>query len=295
VIYYAGHGVQCKGKNYLIPTKATIIRGGQLPSKALSLDVVIGAVSDIKLAIIMFDACRNNTYPSCSKSQTRGLVQPKVNSAGGMIVSFATAENTEASDGDEHSPYALALSKFMKQKMPIETYFRKVGGEVFGSSGQRPMLKSNFYGRFSFGFSGGENGIVKIGRLMYQNQPFTKGYTWQEAKKYCSNLTLGGYSDWRLPTRAELMKLGNIELYNYDNYDNWEKWFDKNKHRRLTGSKGKKRFVRQEFLENMQTEKYPWFWTSEERDSSNAWRVDFDDGGDNWRVKTVGNYALCVR
>lgn len=151
VIYYAGHGVQCKGKNYLIPTKATIIRGGQLPSKALSLDVVIGAVSDIKLAIIMLDACRNNTYPSCSKSQTRGLVQPKVNSAGGMIVSFATAENTEASDGEEHSPYALALSKFMKQKMPIETYFRKVGGEVFGSSGQRPMLKSNFYGRFSFG------------------------------------------------------------------------------------------------------------------------------------------------
>jgi len=53
VIYYAGHGVQCKGKNYLIPTKATINRGTQLPSKALNLDVVIGAVSDIKLAIII--------------------------------------------------------------------------------------------------------------------------------------------------------------------------------------------------------------------------------------------------
>jgi len=65
VIYYAGHGVQCKGKNYLIPTKATINRGGQLPSKALNLELVIGAVSDIKLAIIMLDACRNNTYPSC--------------------------------------------------------------------------------------------------------------------------------------------------------------------------------------------------------------------------------------
>ena len=156
VIYYAGHGVQCKGKNYLIPTKATINRGGQLPSKALNLDVVIGAVSDIKLAIIMLDACRNNTYPSCSKSQTRGLVQPKINSAGGMIVSFATAENMEASDGEEHSPYALALSKFMKQKMPIETYFREVGGEVLGSSGQRPMLKNSFYGKFSFGESGGD-------------------------------------------------------------------------------------------------------------------------------------------
>jgi len=153
VIYYAGHGVQCKGRNYLIPTKATINRGGQLPSKSLDLDVVIGAVSDIKLAIIMLDACRNNTYPSCSKSQTRGLVQPKVNSAGGMIISFATAENTEASDGDEHSPYALALSKFMNQSLPIETYFREVGGEVLSSSGQQPMFKSSFYGRFSFGNS----------------------------------------------------------------------------------------------------------------------------------------------
>ncbi len=150
VIYYAGHGVQCKGKNYLIPTKATINRGIQLPSKALNLDAVINAVSDIKLAIIMLDACRNNTYPSCDRSQTRGLVQPKVKSKGGMIVSFATAENTEASDGDEHSPYALALSKFMKQSLPIETFFREVGGEVFGSSGQRPMLKNSFYGKFSF-------------------------------------------------------------------------------------------------------------------------------------------------
>jgi hypothetical protein len=293
VIYYAGHGVQCKGKNYLIPTKATINRGGQLPSKALSLDVVIGAVSDIKLAIIMLDACRNNTYPSCSKSQTRGLVQPKVNSAGGMIISFATAENTEASDGVEHSPYALALSKFMNQSLPIETYFSRVGGDVLSSSGQRPMFKSSFYGRFSFGSSGGENGIVKIGSLMYQNQPFTKRYTWQEAKNYCSNLTLGGYSDWRLPTRAELMKLGNIELYNYDNSDNWEKWYDKNKHRKYKNSKNHYHFIKKEFIENMP--KYSLFWTSEERDSSFAWGVNFYYGVGLWNLKADNDYALCVR
>ncbi len=101
---------------------------------------------------------------------------------------------------------------------------------------------------------------------MYQNQPFTKEYTWKEAKGYCQALTLGGYSDWRLPTRAELMKIGNIKLYNYDNYANWKKWFDKNKHRRYKNSKNQYHFVKKEFIENMS--KYSWFWTSEEKDSS---------------------------
>lgn len=151
VVYYAGHGVQCLGKNYLMPTQANVVKGGQLASEAVDLNFLIGGLSEIKLAIVMLDACRNNTYPSCSKSQTRGLVQPTVANNGGMIISFATAENDIALDGNgDHSPYALALSKFMNQSLPIETFFREVGGEVFSSSGQRPMLKNSFYGRFSF-------------------------------------------------------------------------------------------------------------------------------------------------
>ncbi len=50
-------------------------------------------------------------------------------------------------------------------------------------------------------------GITIVDGLMYQNQPFTKTYSWKNAKKYCQNLTLGGYTDWRLPTIKELKKL----------------------------------------------------------------------------------------
>ena len=136
------------------------------------------------------------------------------------------------------------------------------------------------------------NDIVKIGKRMYQNQPFTKRYTWKEAKGYCQDLTLGGYSGWRLPTRAELNKISNIKMYR--KYDSgWSNWFDKNKHKRLKGSKGRERFVRKEFLENMQEGSY--FWTSEERDSSYAGGVYFYLGNDNWGFKTNPNYALCVR
>ena len=152
VVYYAGHGVQYKGKNYLMPTLANAVRGGQLEGEAVNLDFLIGGVSEIKLAIVMLDACRDNNYPIYDRGQSRGLAQPTVANDGGMIISFATASNESANDGDgDNSPYALALSKFIKSSIPIETFFRKVGGEVYKSTGsQRPMLKNSFYGDFSF-------------------------------------------------------------------------------------------------------------------------------------------------
>jgi len=135
--------------------------------------------------------------------------------------------------------------------------------------------------------------IVTIDGLMYQNQPFTEEYTWKEAKAYCSGLTLGGYSHWRLPTREELMKLANIELYHYDNWGGWEKWFNKNKHRRFKNSKGEYHFIDRRFIENMP--KYSYFWTKEEKDSSHAWRVLFEDGYVYWDLKSFNYYALCVQ
>jgi Ni,Fe-hydrogenase I large subunit len=97
-----------------------------------------------------------------------------------------------------------------------------------------------------------------------------------------------------LPTRAELNAISNIKMYGeYDNYDNWKKWLDKNKHKRNKNSKNHYHFIKKEFIENMP--EYSWFWTSEERDSSNAWGVLFDDGYDGGNFKTGNLYALCVR
>jgi hypothetical protein len=119
------------------------------------------------------------------------------------------------------------------------------------------------------------NDVVEIDGLWYQNQPFTKKYRWQDAKNYCNNLTLGGKSDWRLPTKDELMKLLTSS---------------KNKN-----SKGYEHFIRKEFSENMS--KYAWFWsiTENNNNSSLAWGVSFYGGGDGWGGKSVELYALCVR
>jgi len=135
--------------------------------------------------------------------------------------------------------------------------------------------------------------IEIIDGVMYQNQPFINRYTWQEAKDYCSDLVLNGYNNWRLPTRIELSKLSNIELYHYDNYTNWNRWFNKNKYKQLKNSKGYYHFVHLDFLENMPENS--WFWTSEEKDLSHVWRIGFERGGDGWYEKLDLSYVLCVK
>ena len=134
--------------------------------------------------------------------------------------------------------------------------------------------------------------IVKIDGVMYQNEPF-KEVKWEEAKSYCLNLKLGGYSDWRLPTKKELNKLANIKLYGtWDNY--WEEWFRKNNHKKNKNSQGDSFFIRKEFIENIPTSWF-WVWSVEEMDSTHAWVVLFNYGHDLWNGKNYVNYALCVR
>jgi len=129
--------------------------------------------------------------------------------------------------------------------------------------------------------------IVKIGNLMYQNEFITKEddknyyankskgrvQTWQGAIDYCENLSLGGYSNWRLPKREELKKL-----------------ITKTTHKTAGGAEY---HIRTDFAKNLQGGSI--FWTSEERDSSSAWFVRFLLGDDDWFDKSDYNYALCVR
>jgi len=172
-----------------------------------------------------------------------------------------------------------------------------------------------------------DENTVTIDGLMYQNQPFSQQdkenydnqveggrvWTWEGAKNYCDNLTLGGKSDWRLPQKDELMKLGSVQLYNsygdYKNHDEWralhlekwKKWFEDNKDKRIKNSKGYEYFIRQEFVENMPplNGKFKgvslWYTTEYNNNSSIAWRVNFIHGYNYWFDKSNESYALCVR
>jgi hypothetical protein len=112
--YYAGHGIQHDGTNYLLPVKAEIPSSRHLPAGALRVDEIVAELARMprKANVIVLDACRNNPLPSmvaASRDVTQGLAALKL-PAEGMLVVYSTAAGEVAEDGDsDRSPYATAL------------------------------------------------------------------------------------------------------------------------------------------------------------------------------------------
>ena len=99
MVYYAGHGVQLAGENYLIPVDAKISSEPDLVNGSLRLVDVMATLEAIpsRVRIVILDACRNNPFPSINDAG-RGLAI--VDAPKGSIVAYSTAPGTEALDGD---------------------------------------------------------------------------------------------------------------------------------------------------------------------------------------------------
>src|ERR1700694_783778 len=116
VIYYAGHGIELDGTNYLIPVDATLETDTDVLDETFPLDRVLFAVEPAKqLRLIILDACRDNPFAKTmkrtigSRAIGRGLAKVEPSSPNTMIA-FAAKAGSTASDGDgKNSPFALAL------------------------------------------------------------------------------------------------------------------------------------------------------------------------------------------
>jgi uncharacterized caspase-like protein len=120
VIYYAGHGIEVNGVNYLVPVDAMLQRDTDAYDEAISLDRILQAIEPAKrLHFVILDACRDNpflkkmTRTVASRSMERGLVGVEPNGQNTLIAYAAKAGYT-ALDGDgQNSPFALALLKHL--------------------------------------------------------------------------------------------------------------------------------------------------------------------------------------
>jgi caspase domain-containing protein len=152
MIYYAGHGVQIEGENYLLPVDAKISSPYDLDGNSLRLVDLMGTLDAIssRMRIVVLDACRNNPFPEVSDAG-RGLAI--VDAPNGSIVGYSTAPGMEAADGDgNHSPYTSAFLNIAREpNLPIEQLFKRVRLEVNHATRGRQTpwesssLTSDFY------------------------------------------------------------------------------------------------------------------------------------------------------
>ena len=156
VVYYAGHGIEVDGSNYLIPVDARLERDTDVYDEALSLDRVLVAVEPAKqLRLVILDACRDNPFGKtmkrtlASRGIGRGLAQVEPNSTNTLIAYSAKAGFT-AQDGDgANSPFTIALSKHLTTPgLDVRRAFGFVRDDVLKATGnkQEPFVYGSLGG-----------------------------------------------------------------------------------------------------------------------------------------------------
>ncbi|NYZ15241.1 DUF4384 domain-containing protein [Azospirillum sp. RWY-5-1] len=148
--FYAGHGLQIGGRNYLLPTDFALTRLQDVEGTALSLDQVLertGGARALRVAIL--DACRDNPFAAevarllgLRGVPTRGMA--RVTRGNDMLVAFATEANAVAADGTgRHSPYTAALLEHIENpELELRVLFDRVRDSVQAATGgrQKPFV-----------------------------------------------------------------------------------------------------------------------------------------------------------
>ncbi|WP_456622102.1 caspase family protein [Bradyrhizobium sp. P5_C12] len=153
MVYYAGHGVQLAGENYLVPVDAKVSNPTELVNNSVRLVDVMSTLETIpsRVRIVILDACRNNPFPTVNDAG-RGLAI--VDAPNGSIVGYSTAPGTEALDGTGgHSPYTQAFLNVAREpNVPIEQLFKRVRLAVnqTTSGAQIPWESSSLTSDFTF-------------------------------------------------------------------------------------------------------------------------------------------------
>ena len=154
LFYFAGHGVQSRGRNYLIPVNADISSESQLEFDAVDANRVLAAMDEAgnRVNLVILDACRDNPVARSFRSATRGLAQ--MEAAQGTYIAFATAPGSVALDGTgRNGLYTHYLLQSLRQPdTDIDKVFRRVTADVARATGgkQVPWISSSLTGDFSF-------------------------------------------------------------------------------------------------------------------------------------------------
>jgi uncharacterized caspase-like protein len=157
VIFYAGHGIEVDGMNYLVPADAKLLSDFDVEDETVSLDRILRALDSAKrLKLVILDACRDNPFVKkmkrniASRSIGRGLAQIEPTMPN-TLIAFAAKAGAVANDGDaQNSPFVVALLKHIAEPgLDLRLAFGRVRDDVLKSTGNRQEP-------FVYGSLGGE-------------------------------------------------------------------------------------------------------------------------------------------
>ena len=149
VVFYAGHGMEMDGVNYLVPVDARLERDTDVEYETVQLDQVLRATEGAALRVVILDACRNNPLAQRMRRTraTRSLSRGSFSDLDEhllldeTLVAYAAAAGTTAADGTgRNSPYTAALLSYLEEPLELSALFRRVRGRVLETTGgaQRP-------------------------------------------------------------------------------------------------------------------------------------------------------------
>jgi len=169
LFFFAGHGAQVGGSNYLIPVGGSIQSETDVPDEAVDASSVLRRLEEARsrVALVILDACRDNPFAGASRSSTRGL--GRMNVPTGTIVAYATAPGSTAADGSgSNGVYTEQLVRQLKTpNLDIKDIFDRTAQEVerITSGKQRPREEVGLRGRFVLNSNPVLNNSVQIASI----------------------------------------------------------------------------------------------------------------------------------
>ncbi len=154
LFYYAGHGIQSRGRNYLVPVGANVESEAELEDESVDANLVLSYMEDAqnRVNIVVMDACRNNPFARSFRSASRGLAQ--MEAARGSFIAYATAPGSVAADGSgRNGVYTKHLLASLKRPdTDMEKVFKRAHAAVMEETNgkQTPWVSSSLTGDFYF-------------------------------------------------------------------------------------------------------------------------------------------------
>jgi hypothetical protein len=147
VVFYAGHGLEVGGKNYLIPVNARLVSDRDVEDEAVTLERMLSSANGAsKLRLIILDACRDNPFTSLMRRERKGYNRVVASGLGkaeptstDTLIAYAARAGSTAEDGDGlHSPFTSAVLKYLTVPgLDIRLAFGRIRDEVMRATGSR--------------------------------------------------------------------------------------------------------------------------------------------------------------